>query len=183
MNWDLLMNENLAMALGWIAFFSFLAVAFWTHARQKEREAFYRSEAIKKIAEMPAPPPEPVLQLLRQAVAKPALNPSWMGAAQARAYYRAETMKRIVEMQGAGAESVLAFIREEEQFAARRQRYGLRLGGLICLVVGIGLAAMLAALVPSPPNPPVYVAGLIPTLVGAVLVGASYMTRSTDRVH
>jgi len=174
MNWDLILNEYLAWSIGAIAFFSFLAVASWAQAHRKEREAFYRSEAIRKIAEMPTAPPEPVLQLLRRAVETPSQPPSWMGAAQAKAYYRAETMKRIADMQGAGAESLLALMREEEQAATRRQRQGMRLGGSICLVAGIGTAGMLAALVPSPPNPPVYVAGIIPALVGAVLLVFSY---------
>lgn len=34
-----------------IAFFSFLTVAIWLSARRREREAYYRSETIKKIAE------------------------------------------------------------------------------------------------------------------------------------
>ncbi|HEY1242569.1 MAG TPA: hypothetical protein VGF16_18535 [Bryobacteraceae bacterium] len=174
MNWDLILNEYLAWSIAAIAFFSFLAVASWAHARRKEREAFYRSEAVRKIAEMPTAPPEPVLQLLRQAVAPPPQSAASMGAIQAKAYFRAETMKRIAEMQGAGAESLLALMREEEQAATRRQRIGMRLAGMICLVVGVGLAAMLVALVPSPPNPPVYVAGIIPALVGAVLLGFSY---------
>jgi hypothetical protein len=36
---------------GAIALFSFLAVASWADARRREREAYYRSETIKKIAE------------------------------------------------------------------------------------------------------------------------------------
>ena len=37
--------------VGSIALFSFLAVASWSDARRKEREAYYRSETLKKIAE------------------------------------------------------------------------------------------------------------------------------------
>lgn len=43
-----------AMALGMVgtvATFGFFAVASWTHARRREREAFYRSEVLKKIAD------------------------------------------------------------------------------------------------------------------------------------
>jgi hypothetical protein len=39
------------LSVGAIALFSFIAVASWAEARRKEREAYYRSEAIKKIAE------------------------------------------------------------------------------------------------------------------------------------
>ncbi len=37
--------------VGSIALFSFLAVASWSEARRKEREAYYTTEALKKIAE------------------------------------------------------------------------------------------------------------------------------------
>jgi len=37
--------------IGSIALFSFLGVATWSDARRKEREAYYRTEALKKIAE------------------------------------------------------------------------------------------------------------------------------------
>jgi hypothetical protein len=148
-------------------------VAYWVDNRRKEREAFYRSEAVKKIAEIQGEPSEAVLQLLRKAVELPPRSPSMMGPSQAKSYYRAETMKRLADMQGAGAESLLAYIREEDQISARRQRDGMRLGGAICMVVGLGLAVMLWFLVPGPPNPPVYVAGIIPLLVGVVLLGAS----------
>jgi hypothetical protein len=37
--------------IGSIALFSFLAVASWSGARRKEREAYYKSEMLKKLAE------------------------------------------------------------------------------------------------------------------------------------
>ena len=37
--------------VGSIALFSFLAVTTWSEARRKEREAYYTSETLKKIAE------------------------------------------------------------------------------------------------------------------------------------
>ena len=178
---DLTLNVYLAWAVAAIAFFSFLAVASWATERRKEREAFYRAEAIRKIAEMPSNPPEAVVQLLRQAVETPSQPNPWVGATQAHLHYRAEIMKRIAETQGSGAELLLARLREEEQAAARRQREGLWLGGLICLVVGVGLAVMLAVLVNKPSAPPVYIAGLIPALVGVVLLGASYRMPRDDR--
>ena len=51
------MNEfTLPMALflsvGAIALFSFVAVATWSDNRRREREAYYKSETLKKIAEM-----------------------------------------------------------------------------------------------------------------------------------
>jgi hypothetical protein len=49
-----------------IAVFSFLAVASWTNARRKEREAYYKSETLKKIAEVQGNAAGPILELLRE---------------------------------------------------------------------------------------------------------------------
>lgn len=39
------------LSVGAVALFSFIAVAAWSDARSKEREAYYKSETLKKIAE------------------------------------------------------------------------------------------------------------------------------------
>ena len=49
-----------------IAFFSFLAVALWARNRRREREAYYRSETIKKIAEAQEPTANAALEFLRE---------------------------------------------------------------------------------------------------------------------
>jgi hypothetical protein len=172
------MDENLAMALGWgvaaIAFFSFLGVNAWVNARRREREAYYRSEAIKKIAEMREPPPEPVLSALREALKPEPKPPSpWaMATAQAKEFYKHETLKRVAELKGEGAEAMLAVMREDERRSARRTREGLKLAGLICGGVGAGLFVFLQAIVP---DMPVYLAGLIPLLVGVALLAYAFV--------
>ena len=50
--------------VGSIALFSFLAVASWADARRAEREALFRHELLKKVAESPGG--QQVLDLLRQ---------------------------------------------------------------------------------------------------------------------
>src|ERR1700747_459850 len=106
------MDENLAVALGWgvaaIALFSFLGVRSWAKSQRREREAYYRSEAIKKVAEMQGATPEPVLALLREALKPPveAASPALMGPIQAREFYKSETMKRIAELKGGDADAV-----------------------------------------------------------------------------
>ena len=40
------------LAIGSIALFGFLSVATWTGTRAQEREAYYKAETLKKIAEM-----------------------------------------------------------------------------------------------------------------------------------
>jgi len=44
----------LFLSVGALALFSFIAVASWSDSRRKEREAFYKAETIKKLAEMSA---------------------------------------------------------------------------------------------------------------------------------
>ncbi len=52
--------------VGSIAVFSFLAVASWSEARRKEREAYYRSETLKKIAESSGEGAKSALDLIRE---------------------------------------------------------------------------------------------------------------------
>jgi hypothetical protein len=164
------MNDALAVALGWsvvaIALFTFLGVRSWANAQRREREAFYKTEAIKKVAEMQGTAPEPVLALLREALRTPPETPHYMSPGIAREFYRSETMKRVAE--GTDANAVLAVMREDERRAARRVREGLKLAGLILGGVGIGLVIFLQAIVP---DMPVYLVGLIPLLVGGALLG------------
>ena len=52
--------------VGSIALFSFLAVATWSDARRREREAYYRGETLKKIAESSGESARSALELLRE---------------------------------------------------------------------------------------------------------------------
>jgi len=112
------------LGLSSIALFSFIAVARWATERRREREAYYRSETVKKIA----------------------------------------------EAQGAGGGSALEFLREEEKIEARRKREGQKLGGLITMAVGVGLMIFLYS-IPDPDARFAYRVGLIPLLIGVVLLG------------
>ncbi len=44
----------LFLSVGAIALFSFISIATWSDNRRREREAFYKSEALKKLAESPS---------------------------------------------------------------------------------------------------------------------------------
>ena len=57
---------TLVPVAGSIAVFSWLAVATWADARRKEREAYYRSETLKKIVETPGPAANSALELIRE---------------------------------------------------------------------------------------------------------------------
>ncbi len=52
--------------VGAVALFSFLAIASWSEERRKEREAFYRSEVLKKLADKPQSDHGPILAVIRE---------------------------------------------------------------------------------------------------------------------
>jgi hypothetical protein len=54
------------VAIPGVALFSFLAVAVWAGSRRKEREAYYRSEVLKKIAEAQGSGSATALELMRE---------------------------------------------------------------------------------------------------------------------
>lgn len=112
------------LAIGSIALFTFLSVATWAGTRQQEREAYYKADMMKKIAEV-----------------------------------------------GGERNPALEYLREQERISMAKQVGGFRLGGLICIAVGIGLMALLYALVPVHG---VYLSGLIPLLVGVALLVYGY---------
>ena len=120
------MHVFLFLSVASIAMFSFVSVAVWSDARRREREAYYRSE----------------------------------------------TIKRISETQGGGGSSAIEFLREEDRLAARRRREGRMLGGLITAAVGIGMMIFLRSM-PDPDAHQAALVGLIPLLIGAVLLGHS----------
>jgi hypothetical protein len=180
------MYEALAWAVAAIAVCSFWAVSSWASNRRQEREAYYKAEAIKKVAEMQGNP-EAVLAMLREALAPPPAPPSpWVARSasehrkEREAYYRSEVAKKIAESSGTGADAALELMREDERRAERRLRGGLRLGGLVVTAVGIGVTTFLYAIVP---DMPVYLAGLIPTLIGVALLAYSYILADHNAVR
>ncbi len=54
------------LSFGAIALFSFIAVATWAGERRREREAYYRSETVKRIAETQAAGGGSALEFLRE---------------------------------------------------------------------------------------------------------------------
>ncbi len=106
------------LSVGAIALFSFLAVATWSDNRRREREAFYKSDTLKKLSEM-------------------------------------------------SADTANSLLCEDERLTRRRQRESARLGGLVTVATGVGLAVFLWGIVPERR---VYLLGLIPLLVGLALL-------------
>jgi hypothetical protein len=87
-------------------------------------------------------------------------------------FYRSEVFKKLADSSGEQAQQVLAMMREQERAAEERRREGLRLGGVVVTMVGVGLAVMLAVL--SPDNG-AWAIGLIPLLVGVALLVYEYV--------
>lgn len=111
-----------------ICVFTFVSIASWANARRKEREAYYKSDTLKKIA----------------------------------------------ESQGPGATSALELMREEERISVRRQREGVRLGGLVTIAVGIALTPFLWVVL-DPGQKGAALVGLFPFLIGVALLVYSYV--------
>ena len=87
-------------------------------------------------------------------------------------YYRNETLKKIAESSGEGAKAAIELLREQNKSATRRRLEGMKLGGLITAVVGIGVMALLHGLVN---DKPVYLAGLIPLLIGLAMLTYTFV--------
>jgi len=81
--------------------------------------------------------------------------------------YKHETYKKLVEHSGESSDTVRSLIREEALQESRRRVEGLRLGGMITFVTGIGVMIFLYALADEQN---VYLVGLIPALIGLVLM-------------
>jgi hypothetical protein len=54
------------LAVGALGLFGYLAVASWADARRRERESFYRSETLKKIAELQGAGVNAAVELFRE---------------------------------------------------------------------------------------------------------------------
>lgn len=88
-------------------------------------------------------------------------------------FYRSETYRRLLDSKGESSETVRELMQEEEARLMRSKTEGRRLGGLITLAVGIGVMVFLYFLAP---DEAIYLAGLIPLLIGLVLVIYGYST-------
>ena len=96
---------------------------------------------------------------------------------------RIALLKTLAENPSDTAREVLALLREEEgKGAARRQaeeKRGYVVGGLVVMAVGVGLGVMLVAL---GNDDGVWSVGLLPFLIGCVLLGAGlFLNRSNTQ--
>ena len=81
-------------------------------------------------------------------------------------FHRNETLRKVAEQKGEGAEKVLELIREEDRIEQRQSYEGLKLGGLITTMVGVGLGIFLYTLADE-----LVAVAAIPLLIGLSLLG------------
>lgn len=103
----------------------------------------------------------------------------WTGAryAERETYYHSELIKKAMEApSAAGLDYLRERDRENALRAARKTRSGMRLGGLVTVAAGIGLMIFLneISVYQTGGERNVYLVGLIPILVGAVLFVYSF---------
>jgi|GEM_PF-846023 len=87
-------------------------------------------------------------------------------------FYQHELARKVAERGEISEERLLEMVREQAAEDYRRRREGLRIGGLINLAAGAGLLVALLQI-----EPKTMFLGLIPFLVGAALLGASFLPR------
>lgn len=85
------------------------------------------------------------------------------------AFYKAETIRRVIEAPGEGAKAAIELMREESRMERIKKYEGLKLGGLICIAVGIAMVIFLRVQTGSEPGAP-YLVGLIPGLIGVAML-------------
>jgi phage gpG-like protein len=162
-------DYNVFILLTVVVICSYAAVKSWIDARRLEREAFYRTEAVKKVVDLQGNVSESLLETLRSAIEQQHKPPTWHHYDYNRereAYYRSETLKRIASQPG-GAEAVVEFLRNEDNRAARQRGETSKLAGMIIGAAGLGMMVFLRLLDDARP---VYMMGLIPFLIGAALL-------------
>ncbi len=117
------------LSVGALALFSFIAVATWADNRRKEREAFYKSETIKKIAESQSGGGAAALEYMRE-------------QGRLSAQRQAEGLKLGGLVATAVGAALMVFLRGQE----KGSEY---LVGLMPMAVGIALLLYIYVLAPK----------------------------------
>lgn len=85
------------------------------------------------------------------------------------AFYRAESLRRITDSSGEGAKAAIELLKEEERLKRIKAREGLKIGGLVCVAVGLAMVIFMWALTKTDPDVP-YLVGLVPGFIGVALL-------------
>jgi hypothetical protein len=82
------------------------------------------------------------------------------------AFYKAETMRRVSEASGDAGKVSIEYLREQNRLMRIQTIEGLKIGGVIMVGVGIGVAALLWALA----GHDVAACGLVPLFIGLAML-------------
>jgi uncharacterized membrane protein YeaQ/YmgE (transglycosylase-associated protein family) len=85
------------------------------------------------------------------------------------AFYKAETIRRVAEASGEGAKAALELLKAQSRIERQKGREGMKIGGLVCIAVGVAIMIFLKIQTATDPTAP-YMAGLIPAFIGAALL-------------
>ena len=171
------MDGGMEFTLIVIALCSYFAVRAWVRARQKEREAFYRAEAVKKIAEMQGNVPESVLSLLRAGIQTESSSRFGPTTITLHPAYRGSLIVKTLADMPDGAAAVMEYIRQEDVRCARQRLEFAKFGGLVTVGAGLGLLIFLRFF---NQEEPLYLVGLIPIFVGAGLLIYAFQAKSVS---
>jgi hypothetical protein len=88
---------------------------------------------------------------------------SWIDSRrkEREAFYKAETFRRLTESSAECAKAAIELMREESRMERIKKYEGLKLSGLVCIGVGLGLVIFMRA-----ENNHSYLVGLIPAFIG-----------------
>jgi hypothetical protein len=87
------------------------------------------------------------------------------------AFYKAETIRRVAEASSDGAKAAIDLLHAENRMTLIKIREGMKIGGVICIGVGIALVAFLTRMVGSE----VALCGLIPGIIGVAMLVYVYV--------
>jgi hypothetical protein len=95
----------------------------------------------------------------------------WLGGQrkEREAFYKAETLRRITETSGEGAKAAIDLLKEDERLKRIKSREGNKIGGLVCVAVGVGSVIFMWNMSKTDPGVP-YLVGLVPGLVGVAML-------------
>jgi hypothetical protein len=128
----------LFLSVATIAVFSFISIAIWTEARRKEREAYYKAESLRRVAEMQGDGAKYVVEMMREEEHNRQLRAS------------ANEVKRIEGMKIGGLVLIGVGVGLMAMIGALADKPTAGAVGLIPGLIGVALLAYALFLAPKP---------------------------------
>jgi len=121
-----------------ISIFSMVSIAVWTEARRKEREAYYKAESLRRVAEMPGDGAKYVIELMREE------------EHNRQAEFRAKEMKQGEGMKIGGLVNIAVGVGLMALIAGTSPNHGAYLVGLLPGLIGVALLVYALFIAPKP---------------------------------